>query len=139
MRPPSHLPRTNGNVIHRGVACDPLVWRHRLSPSGFVLSQAFVPFPASISLAETCADPQERQAMTWYKAGQYDSVLQLLQSLPDGLEPGRELVRYAILSDLKLGRPEEAWKLYPRLVAADRPDDVGLLRDLARSTRRPGR
>ena len=71
--------------------------------------------------------------MTRYQAGEYDGVLLLLQSLPAGQEPGRELVRYAILSDLKLGKPEAAWKLYPALVATNRPDDVGILRELARS------
>ena len=60
-------------------------------------------------------------------------MLQLLQSLPADEEPSRELVRYAVMSLLKLGKPEEAWKLYSRHVVTNRPDDVRLLRDLARS------
>ncbi len=70
--------------------------------------------------------------MTRYRAAEYNRVLELLQQTPGGQEPSLEVIKYALLSQLKLGKPEEAWKLYPKLVAANRPDDPALLRDIAR-------
>ena len=137
MRPPPHVPRTNGNVIRRRCAA---LQHARLAawvfPTGLLLlSSWIVPYTATGASAspKSALSPLERQAISRYQSGEYDRVLQLLQSLPAGEEPGRELIRYAILSDLKLGKPENAWKLYLQLVTTNRVDDIELLRDVARS------
>ena len=128
--------RTNDSVTFQ--TCT--VQRKRRLPAwafstGLLLLSAITSLPAAgaSTLSKSPLTPVERQAMSRYQAGEYDLVLQLLQNLPAGEEPGRELVRHAILSDLKLGKPEDAWKLYPRFVSANRSDDVTLLRELARS------
>ncbi|HVG02457.1 MAG TPA: HEAT repeat domain-containing protein [Nitrospira sp.] len=92
-----------------------------------------MPATGATSPTKSPLTPLERQAISQYQAGEYHHVLQLLQNLPPGEEPGRELVRHVILSDLKLGKPEDAWKLYPRFVSANRSDDVKLLREVARA------
>ena len=66
--------------------------------------------------------------MTLCQAAEYNRVLELLQQLPPGQQQGLEVLRYSLLSHLKLGKPEEAWKLYTKLVANNRPDEPALLR-----------
>src|SRR5690348_4647150 len=109
MRPPPHTPRRNGSVIAPIGAAQ----RKRRVPGwaytvGLLFLSGIVSSPATGAPASPKASltPLEQQAISRYQAGEYDLVLQLLQNLPPGQEPGRELVRHAILSDLKLGKPE---------------------------------
>ena len=106
MHRPPRVPRTNGNVIYRGY----VAWRHPhftkwTVPIGLLLLSWILPVPATGALSSPKSShvPFERQASKRYQAGEYDGVLQLLQSLPADEEPSRELVRYAVMSLLKLG------------------------------------
>lgn len=75
----------------------------------------------------------EREATDAFNRAEYDRVLKLWQSLPPEPAPSKPLIRLALQSSLKLGRPEEALTLYQRLIQADQPDDPALLRLLALS------
>ncbi len=75
----------------------------------------------------------EQEALSAFKNSDYDKVTRLLESVRAAREPSRRLIRLGFLSYLRLGRPEEALKLYPSLVPALQPDDSGLLRQLALS------
>lgn len=92
-----------------------------------------LPVGAATSTPKTSPSPLERDAMTFYRAAEYSRVIDLIQHPPTGQEPSLEAIRYAILSYVKMGKPEEAWKLYPKLTAGDRPDDPALLREIARA------
>ena len=103
-------------------------------PVGFVLLalSGALPVAAAAPSAKPALTATEREATTLYQAGEYHRAIELLQKLPAGQEPGREVIRYGLLSQLKLGKPEEAWKLYPRLVATNQPDGTAVLREIAR-------
>jgi len=75
----------------------------------------------------------EREATDAFNHANYDRVLKLWQSIPPQGTPSNPLIRLAFHSSLKLGRPEEAFTLYQRLVPTDRQDDPTLLRPLALS------
>lgn len=75
----------------------------------------------------------EREATEAFNHAEYDRVLKLWQSIPPEASPSKPLIRLALQSFLKLGRSEEAFALYQRLVPADTPDDPALLRPLALS------
>jgi hypothetical protein len=91
-----------------------------------------MPATAATPTPKASPTPLEREAQTLYRAAEYSRVIDLIQHPPAGQEPGLEAIRYAILSHVKLGKPEEAWKLYSKLTAGDRPDDRALLREVAR-------
>ena len=103
-------------------------------PVGFVLLalSGALPVAAAAPSAKPALTATEREATTLYQAGEYHRAIELLQKLPAGQEPGREVIRYGLLSQLKLGKPEEAWKLYPKLVATNQPDETAVLREIAR-------
>ena len=103
-------------------------------PAGFLLFAWMCPMPAIAAAPASKASPTplEREAMTLYRAAEYSRVIDLIQHPPTGQEPGADAIRYAILSYVKTGKPEEGWKLYPRITAGDRPDDRELLREVAR-------
>ncbi|MDZ4856973.1 MAG: HEAT repeat domain-containing protein [Nitrospirota bacterium] len=75
----------------------------------------------------------ERDASLAFNRAEYGQVLQIWYSLPPETTASLPLIRLAFQSSLKLGRPEEAFTLYQRLIPADRPDDPTLLRPLALS------
>lgn len=135
MHRPPHVLRRNGSVIRLVLSR-----RHGALLSwalGIVLGLHGGLAASSVSAASSPPKPAltatARQAAAFYKSGEYDRVLQLLQSVAPGQEPDREMIRYALLSQVKLGKPEEAFKLYLRLIPAGQPDDPALLRDVARS------
>ena len=75
----------------------------------------------------------ERDASAAFNHAEYDRVLKLWQSRPPDITPSKPFIRLAYQSSIKLGRPEEAFILYQRLVPDDQPDDPALLRPLALS------
>jgi HEAT repeat protein len=87
----------------------------------------------STSALATALSRSDQEAATAFKRGDYDKIVKLLQALPPDQTPHRELVRLGFLSYLRLGRPDDALKLYGRLVSASQPDDPDLLRQLALS------
>lgn len=66
-----------------------------------------------------------------FKEGQFDQVVRLYEALPPAPPPARDILRAALQSYLRLGRPEAALPVYRRLVPAGQPDDLPLLRALA--------
>ncbi|HEX4967269.1 MAG TPA: hypothetical protein VFV44_02015, partial [Nitrospiraceae bacterium] len=75
----------------------------------------------------------ERDAIDAFNRAEYDQVLKIWHSLSPETAASKPLIRLAFQSSLKLGRPEEAFTLYQRLVPADQSDDPALLRPLALS------
>ena len=136
MHRPPRAPRTSGSMTGPGPELA-RVRRHTtwVLPVGLALLAWAIPHSATAvpSATKPAVTPVERQAMTLYQAAEYSRVLELLQQIPAGQQPALELLRYGILSHLKLGKPEEAWKLYTKLVADNRPDEPAVLRDIARS------
>ncbi len=76
-------------------------------PVGLALLAWAIPHSATAvpSVTKPAVTPVERQAMTLYQAAEYSRVLELLQQIPAGQQPALELLRYGILSHLKLGKP----------------------------------
>jgi HEAT repeat protein len=75
----------------------------------------------------------EREATDAFNRAEYDHVLKLWYSIPPENTASQPLIRLAFQSALKLGRPEEAFTLYQRLIPTDQADDPALLRPLALS------
>ncbi|ALA57612.1 HEAT repeat domain-containing protein [Nitrospira moscoviensis] len=72
-------------------------------------------------------------AAALFKAGDYAAVASLYRGLdPDG-RPSKELSRLALLSYVKLGRPDEALAVYQRLHPAGQAQDPVLLHPIALS------
>lgn len=135
MHRPARALRTNGSVIasRSSFTRRRRFWSWAL-PTSLILLAWVNPMPiaAGTPTPKSTTTPLEREALTLYQAAEYTRVTDLLQRRTDGQEPGREVVRYALLSYLKMGKPEEAWKLYPKLIASNRPDEPALLREIAR-------
>lgn len=74
---------------------------------------------------------RKRDITSAFSAGQYDRVIRLLEQMPAEQEPPPELLKLGVRSYLQLGRPEEAFALYARLVPAGRPENAPLLQDIA--------
>ena len=134
MHRPPHAPRINGNVIRPAPGLSQpqrfCTWAFPASLMLFVWAGLQ---PAAASSPKPATTAVEREAMTLYQAAEYGRVVDLLHHTPVGQEAARGVIRYGLLSHLKMGKPEEAWKLYPKLVAANRPDDPALLLEIARS------
>ncbi len=73
----------------------------------------------------------ERDAAAAYRSGQYDRVPRLLDRVPAGQAPSRELLRLTFLSQLKLGQPEAALATYHKLVPEGQVEQLPQLRALA--------
>src|SRR5262245_25896595 len=76
------------------------------------------------------ASSLEREATEAFNRAEYGTVITLLQSQPPGAA-SKPLLRLAVQSAVKLGRPEEALDIYDRLVPSGQPDDPSLLRQLS--------
>jgi len=87
--------------------------------------------PKDLAAATTAS--LELEASQAFNRAEYSTVLKLLQSQPPGVAPSKPLLRLAVHSAVKLGRPEEALDIYERLIKSDQPDDRALLRQLALS------
>ena len=75
----------------------------------------------------------EKEAAALFKAGDYPAVIKLFQDLPPDATPSKELLKLSFQSYVKLGRGEDALKIYPRIKAQGQADDANLLRPLALS------
>jgi HEAT repeat protein len=75
----------------------------------------------------------QRDVLSAFQQGHYDEVAASLETLPQGQEPSKELLKAGLLSYLQLGRPEPAFTAYTRLVPPGQPDEIPLLRRLAKS------
>jgi HEAT repeat protein len=99
-----------------------------------ILSVAFLPASGGVGLA---ASPRlndagsQQEALAAFKKGHFDQVVRVLETLPPGQEPSRELLQLGVRSYLKIGRPETAFKHYVRLVPVGQPDDRRLLHEIA--------
>lgn len=137
MHRPPRARRTNGSMIGERSSST----RARCLSSTVALSAGLVfllstcPMSASAvtSASKATPSPLEREAQALYEAANFSRVVDLIQHPPAGQEPGAKAIRYAVLSFVKMGKPEEAWKQYPKLTSGDRPDDLALLREIARS------
>ena len=83
------------------------------------------------TFAATTSVSLEREASDAFNRAEYGTVLELFQSPPSGVIPSKRLLRLAVQSAVKLGRPEEGLDIYERLVKVDQLDDLTLLRQLA--------
>lgn len=96
----------------------------------------FLPIKNASALAVQ-ASPREarsglqQDARAAFQQGRFERVIQLLEAVPPGQEPPRELLRIGSQSYARIGRPDEAFKTYVRLIPPGRPDDAQLLRELA--------
>lgn len=101
----------------------------------FILSAIIVSLPPAEAGTATApaGSTLERDAAQAFAHGEYDRVMKIWQSIPPDAHPPKPLIRLAFHSSLKLGRPEEAFTLYQRLVPPDTQDDPALLRPLALS------
>jgi len=79
------------------------------------------------------ASVSEKEAAVLFKAGDYPAVVKLFQDLPQDATPSKELLSLSFHSYVKLGRGEDALKIYPRIKAEGQADDASLLRPLALS------
>lgn len=104
-----------------------------LSARGLIVSASIVALPSAEAGTPPGSSAIEREATDAFKHANYDRVLKLWQSIPPEGTPSKPLIRLAFHSSLKLGRPEEAFTLYQRLVPTDGQDDPTLLRPLALS------
>jgi HEAT repeat protein len=85
------------------------------------------------SAAPEPAATAESKAATLFKAGDYAGVAALFQSLGPDSQRSKELPRLAVLSYVKLGRPDDALAIYRPLHPAGQPQDPSLLRPIALS------
>jgi HEAT repeat protein len=67
-----------------------------------------------------------------FKAGDYQEVLRLIEAVPPERQP-KPLLRLAVASQARLGRPEAALRSYLQLVHSEGPDETRLLREVAES------
>ena len=84
----------------------------------------------SHAVAATAAS-LEREATEAFNRADYSAVLRLLPSESSEVTPSKALLRLAVQSATKLGRPEEGLEIYDRLVQAAQADDPALLRPLS--------
>ena len=73
----------------------------------------------------------EREATEAFSRADYSAVLRLLPPESSEVTPSKALLRLAVQSATKLGRPEEGLEIYDRLVQAAQADDPALLRPLS--------
>src|SRR6476660_5855275 len=83
----------------------------------------------SHAVAATAAS-LEREATEAFSRADYGVVLRLLPPESSEVAPSKALLRLAVQSAIKLGRPEEGLEIYERLVKASQADDPALLRPL---------
>jgi HEAT repeat protein len=95
-----------------------------------LLSRLAGPSQAATELPSHSAP--ERRAEAAFRGGDYEEVLRLFEALPPERQ-SRSVLRVAASSYAHLGRPEAALRLYIRLVPSGQPDEIGLLREVARS------
>lgn len=110
------------------------LWRSFLSPCAL----AAVPMllcigPRRVSIAGTpdLRTTLQRDAVSAFQRGEYERVTELVESVPPGQNPSREVLRVGLLSYLRLGRPEAALRTYAHLVPPGQPEDPRLLREVA--------
>ena len=84
----------------------------------------------SHAVAATAAS-LEREATEAFNRADYGAVLRLLPPESSEVTPSKALLRLAVQSAIKLGRPEEGLEIYERLVKAAQADDPALLRPLS--------
>ena len=86
---------------------------------------------AAPSLAVAAAAASlEREATEAFNRADYGAVLRVLPPESSEVTPSKALLRLAVQSATKLGRPEEGLEIYERLVKAGQADDPDLLRPL---------
>ena len=72
----------------------------------------------------------DREATEAFTRADYAAVLRLVPPQSSDVKPSKALLRLAVQSATKLGRPEEGFEIYERLVHDGEPDDERLLRPL---------
>ena len=70
----------------------------------------------------------EREATDAFNRADYGAVLRLLPPKSAEVTSSKAVLRLAVQSATKLGRPEEGLEIYERLVKAGQADDLALLR-----------
>src|SRR5690349_6004163 len=83
--------------------------------------------PAVFAVSQT---PLEREASEAYQRADYGAVLRLLPPASSDVIATERLLRLALESATKIGRPEEGLDIYERLHARGHADDASLLRQL---------
>lgn len=73
----------------------------------------------------------ESQAAGFFKAGDYAAVVVLFQGLPLEATPSKHFLRLSLLSYVRLGRTDEALRIYAKLNPSGKTHDAALLRPLA--------
>lgn len=73
----------------------------------------------------------QQDARSAFQQGRFERVIQLLEAIPPGQEPPRELLKIGLQSYVRTGRLDDAFKAYARLTPPGHPDDPRLLRELA--------
>ncbi len=95
----------------------------------------FVP-PASTALAEHqtgSGSSVQAEALQAFKQGRFDEVVRLLEGAAPEEPLSADVLRAGVRSALRIGKPDTALVFYGRLVPPGKPDEAGLLRDLARA------
>ncbi|MBM4124466.1 MAG: hypothetical protein FJ246_05870, partial [Nitrospira sp.] len=75
----------------------------------------------------------EREALASFQRNQYDQVLRLFEALPPDQRPSGKLLQAALLSYLRLGQAEAAFKIYGRLTPPGSQDNPRWLKEIALS------
>ena len=73
----------------------------------------------------------QADALKAFKQGRFDDVVRLLEGTSPEQRLSADVWRAGVRSALRVGRPDTALTFYTHLVPPGKPDDTGLLRDLA--------
>lgn len=107
--------------------------RSIILPACSLVSLVLIASTSAASPATLAASPAEREVLSAYKNGRYEQAISLFERLPQGRPLPREVAQAGLLSYVRLGKSEPAWKLYLRLFPSGKKDDPRWLRDVAYS------
>ncbi|HYM38329.1 MAG TPA: HEAT repeat domain-containing protein, partial [Nitrospiraceae bacterium] len=87
----------------------------------------------------SAAPPQQNQsgsslqadALRAFRQNRFDDVVRLLEEAPEGHPLSSDVLRAGVRSAVRAGRHDMALTLYARLVPPGKPDEAGLLKDVA--------
>lgn len=105
----------------------------RIITSGAGLVLLWIVASAFAAPAQPSAAPSSVQtdALRAFRAGRYDEVVRLLEHASPEQRFPPDVWRAGVRSALRLGRPDAALVFYGRLVPPGKPDEPGVLRELA--------
>jgi HEAT repeat protein len=106
--------------------------RARLVLTGWLVLVLSLSGPASHAATQLTTGTPEARVQAAFRAGHYEEVLRLVEAVPTEKQ-SRSLLRFAVSSNVQLGRPQAALRLYARLLLPGQPDETDLLREVARS------